>query len=167
MSQLSKILGAYAPGHKFTSGGKEYTFGPVTQQVKDQLAKLYFKRARESVYAMKGELEADDFRHLLDRVTDNWTKGRYNFPSEDTFNFYLSPEGMPHLLSVLLSVPAEEAAKLLDTQAAELTHMTLCVVLESFPDFRQRLRQLEDAGRLKEAEAMIPLLFPSPPLTPG
>lgn len=143
MSQLAALLGTYAVGHSLEHGGRTYTFKAIDQATKVALTKAYFKRAREAVYALAGEVPAEVYADQLSRVNDQYTRGDFDFPQGATFNFFLTA-GLPQLVELLTG--EKDAADLVQQRQAEVTHLVLCVVLESFPDVKKKLLHAEQQG---------------------
>ena len=156
MSQLARLLGAFAPGHVLEHRGKNYEFHRVDQAMKARLEALYFKRCRETLYGVRSELSEQEFDRLLGRVTDSYSAGEMAFPMGKSLEWFAG-EGIAELVEVLAGCTASEALTLSSERWQEVFHLIWCVLCESSsvggPALKKRLLQAESAGG-KQAEAM-------------
>lgn len=131
MSALVKLLGSFAPGHGLDHEGKGYVFGRIDQRMKAALSVAYFKRAREAVYAIKGEVPADEYGWQLKAVLDAWRRGEYAFSlGSESFRYFIG-EGLAELVTHLTGCTTAEALALVEARGVELLHVCLCLVYES------------------------------------
>jgi hypothetical protein len=147
MSALSKILGTFGASHPFEHAGKVYRFPLIDQRCKDALAKAYFARCRETLRLMREELTEEQYGARLDRVVADYDAGRYDFPFGESMNYFWTA-GLPAFLQVVLEIPREEAELLTRERLVDIQALALCVVTESFPDFRKGILRMEAAGLL-------------------
>ena len=163
MSALVKLLGSYAPGHVLSHGGRDFTFSRIDQATKAALTVAYFRRARETVYLIKGEVEADEYDRQLSHVLDAYRRGRFAFPDGESYAYYFSGEGLPELVRALTGCGPEEAVTLIDERTVEVLHVCLCVAYESMGgESKKKLLTLDD-GRTR---ALADLLSTPTPATP-
>lgn len=160
MSILAQLLGTYAPGHVLTHEGSDFVFSRIDKAAKAALQIDYFKRAREAVYAIKGEVTAEEFDRQLSHVTDSYRRGLYAFPAGESYGYYLSPEGLPALVARLTGRTLADAEALVEERTVEVMHVCLCVVMESFPDLKKKALAMapEDSPHLL---ALAKLLSPT------
>lgn len=167
MSELAKILGTFGPGHELEHAGKVYTFAAIDQRKKATLTAAYYRRARESVYAMREDLGEDldeaEYRGELDRVADKYTAGDYDFPDGDSLKYFLRPTGMPKLIEVLTGCTLAEAELLATQRDTEVSHIAVCIFTSSFPEVKKKLLQAEEMGALAGKMNDFLLLFGSAP----
>lgn len=136
MSTLAELLGTYAAGHTLSHEGTDFTFGRIDQAAKAALTVAYFRRARESVYALKGEVEPDEYDRQLARVTDAYRRGEYAFPQGESFRYYLG-DGLAELVAQLTGRDPALCEALAQERSVEVLHVCLCVVMESFPGLKK------------------------------
>lgn len=149
MSQLAKILGTYAPGHGLDHGGKTYVFQRVSQAMKAALAAAYFKRCREAVYAMRGEVPDGEYDRQLTAVATRHSRGEYDFRfGSESFSFFMGGGGFCQLVAAVTGCTPDEAETLTEERDADVQHVVLCVVMESFPDLKKKLLLAERKGLL-------------------
>ena len=160
MSAMAKILGAFAPGHSIDHGGKTFTFARCDHATIAALESAYFKRARQTVYDMRGELTEEEYERALDRETDKYNQGRFAFPIGESFGYFLSPGGLPRLVEALCGCTPADARGLAQDRTVEVMHVCLCVVAESFPDFKKKILKTAAAGGA-QADALAALLSES------
>lgn len=159
MSQLAKILGAYAPGHPLEHNGKTFTFNRVTQKVKAALELAYFKRKRETVYLIKEELSEQEYDRQLSHVTDAYSSGRYAFPMGESFAYFMGA-GVAELVTHLTGCERTDAEQLIADRQLDVMHLCLCVTVESFPDLKKKLMTSKAASKI-DLTPLLDLLTPS------
>ena len=152
MSQLARLLGAYACGHVLEHGGQRYEFRRVDQAMKVKLEGRYFRRCRETVYACKDELSEEEFDRQLGRVTDSYNAGEMAFPMGRALEWFVG-DGLAELVETLTGCPLKEAQALAQERWQEVFHLAWCVLCESSPALKKKLLQAEAAGG-RQAEAM-------------
>lgn len=165
MPSLVELLGTYAPGHALEHGGVTFVFGRVDQAAKAALTVAYFRRAREAVYALRDEVTPEEYERQLSRVTDAYRRGEYAFPAGESYRYYLG-EGLHELVAQLTGRPPAECGALCQERSVEALHVTLCVVMESFPELKKKALRAADGPQVR---AMLELLSPdpTPPSTPS
>lgn len=152
MSQLARLLGTFTCGHFLEHKGKGHEFRRVDQAMKAKLEGLFFKRCRETVYAIKDELSEQEFDRQLGRVTDSYNAGEMAFPLGKSLEWFAG-DGIAELVEVLSGCTKAEAEALASERWQETFHLVWCVLCESSPALKKRLLQAEAAGG-KQAEAM-------------
>lgn len=148
MANLAELLGAYAPGHELEYGGKTYAFGAIDKKTRAALEVAYFKRAREAVYALRGEVPDDEYDRQLSLVTAEYRQGLYGFPGGQAGAYYLGA-GLAELVARLAGCAPADAEALCEAMPAEVAHLCLCVVSSSFGEFKKKLLQQERTPKLQ------------------
>ena len=157
MSVLAQLLGTYEAGHTITQEGRDFTFGRIDQRVKAALGTAYFKRAREGVYILRGEIGDEEFDRQLSHITTAYRRGDYAFPRGETRGYYLG-EGLAELTAILTGQPLAECEALVGDRTIEVFHICLCVMCESFPQEKKLMLQVPDTPELL---ALMGLLRPT------
>lgn len=160
---LVDLLGSYAPGHVLSHEGLEYTFRRIDQATKAALTVAYFKRAREAVYAIKGEIEPAEYERQLSRVTDAYRRGEFSFPLGESYRWFLSEEGLPELVAHLTDCSPEQSETLCEERAAEVLHIVLCVVTESSPQLKKTLLAQQDSPAMQALASLLSTNGSPPP----
>lgn len=142
MSALASILGTYAVGHTLDHDGKAFTFGRINQGVKGALAIAHYKRAREAVYLTRGEGTQEEYELQLKEATALYRAGKFDFPEKEPMAYYMGP-GLAELVAILTRTKIEDAARLVEEREVEVQHILLCIMAESFPNWKARLLQVE------------------------
>lgn len=148
MSLLAKLLGAFAVGHSLEHGGSTFTFARVDQQTKVKLEAAYFKRARESVYAMREGLSEEEYDRALSRLTDRYTRGEMGFPLGESL-VYFTTNGLAELVAAMTGRPLPDCERLVEERWQETFHLVWCVLCESFEGLKKKLLSAEAQGRGK------------------
>lgn len=162
MSMLVKLLGAFAPGHSLPHGGRDYVFGRIDQRMKAALTVAYFKRAREAVYLIKGEVEQDDYDRQLGRVMDAYRRGNLNFPGMEAFAYFMGP-GLAEMVQHLTGCKEADALTLLEGRPLEVLHLCLCIAYESMgEEDKKKLRSLEGTPAIRGLVALLQPNSPTP-----
>lgn len=164
MSVLVELLGSFSPGHVITHEGRDYVFGAIDQRKKAALTVAYFKRAREAVYAIKDEVEADDYDRQLGRVMDAYRRGQYDFPGLEAFGYYVGP-GIAEMVACLTGCRPAEAQALLEAMPVEVLHVVLCVVYASLGEQdKKKLASLEDSPAIRPLVELLQSARTSSPI---
>ena len=161
MSQLARLLGTFAPGHVLEHAGVEFTFARVSQAMKVTLESAYFRRAREAVYALKGELQEAEYVRALEHVTDRYTRGEMGFPLGEALHYYTTA-GLPHLVAVMTGRPAAECEDLVEERQEEVFSIVWCVLAESSRALKKRMLAAESAPQTQAAMALLATLLAGP-----
>lgn len=158
MSMLVKLLGTFAPGHVLEHGGREFVFKAIDQKGKAALTVAYFKRAREAVYAIKDEVEEEEYDRQLGRVMEAYRRGQLDFPGMEAFAYYMGA-GLPEMVAFLTGCTPDEAVTLLKARSAETLHVVLCVMASSMGEVdKKKLASLEGT---KGGRQLVELLLSS------
>lgn len=162
MSSLVKLLGTFAPGHPLEHGGKTYVFGRIDQAMKAALTVAYFKRARDAVYAIKGEVAPDEYDRQLKAALDSYRRGEYAFaPGGEAFGYFTST-GLDELTATLTGCTPGEAFALVKEKTVEVLHLCLCLVYECLNgEDKKKLLSQEGTPAMRQLVATL-----SPRTTP-
>lgn len=159
MSTLVALLSNYAPGHVISHAGRDFEFRRIDQQAKAALTVAYYRRARETVYQVKDELDANEYDRQLKAVFDDYRRGRYNFPGMEAFAYFIG-EGIAELVARLTGCGDAEAESLIDAKTVEVLQVCLCVVYESMrPEDKKKLLAQE---RTAAGKALLEILSQTP-----
>ena len=160
MSQLARLLGTFAPGHVLEHEGVPFTFGRIDQAMKVALESAYFRRAREAVYALKGELSEPEYLRALEHVTDRYTRGEMGFPLGEALHYYTTA-GLAELVGVMTGRPAADCAALVEDRQDDVFSIVWCVLAQSSRALKKRLLAAESAPQTQAAMALLAALLGS------
>src|SRR5262245_54818847 len=147
MSILATLVGTYSIGHCLSHSGQDFVFARIDQAAKVALDTAYFKRAREAVYLLRGELADGDFDRQLGNVTAAYRRGDFAFPRGETRGYYLGA-GLAELTAILTGRPLADCETLINERMIEVFHVCLCVMAESFPQEKKLMLQAPDTPEL-------------------
>ena len=133
MSELSRALGGDGPPFKLNIGGKTYTVGLVTQDVKAAYEKELFRKARESVAALRNDLPAEDYRGMMTDLAAKYEAGAFAMEGERGRAMLATPRGSMLVLSLLLGVDEQEVMRVMLADEAQVMAVFRAVLRESFP----------------------------------
>lgn len=157
MSQLSKILGRYAPGHKISHNDKDYTFNVIARAQRVAIQKAWYRHKREFLKECydNGEYDGMRLQQLYDELRELYMAGGFDLAGKGGEQMVGSEDGRLILLQNLLDIDEAEAESLLEAHLVEITELVQVIFLESFPDAKARAIE-EDAKANGQADPNAP-----------